>query len=73
MKCKSNHGWGFLNKRWDDKESTIVCFCDECGWIDPEALRLQKAEDKARLEYDQYKAQGMMPIWYPKASKRKDN
>lgn len=54
-KCQMNHGWAFLNKRFDQVENTIVAFCDRCGYRDEKALRLQKKIDKANKEYDTYK------------------
>lgn len=71
-KCKTNHGWAYLNKRFDEKELTIVCFCDECGWIDPIALKLQKEIDKANKEYDQYKAPSLHEAFLPRVSKMKN-
>lgn len=58
-KCKANHGWAYLNKRFDDKELTIIAFCDNCEYIDKKALRLQKALDKAELAYSKYKSISM--------------
>lgn len=68
-RCKSSHDWVALNKRFDDKEKTIVAFCDECEWIDKKALRLQKAEDKAKMAYDKYKHESMRQIFLPRPSK----
>ncbi len=68
-KCKHSHEWVFLNKRFDDKEKTIVAFCDDCGWIDKKDLRLQKAEDKARMAHDKYKHESMKQIFFKHPSK----
>ena len=68
-KCKSPHGWAYLNKRFDIAEGCVVSFCDECGWIDQEALRLAKAVRDAQSAYNSYKAPSLHELFLPHISK----